>query len=239
LAISDDPTRDGLSALSRFFVGDATMGDTLQRVIDLAVVAVPPVAYTGISMLVDGKVTTSVFSDPEVPEIDEAQYRANSGPCVDAFRDGVVYAIPSTERDDRWPEFSRAALAHGVRSTLSLPLLVGEGSVGALNFYSTQEDGFSDEDQRNSETFALQAAVVLANAQAYWDARTLNEHLAEAMRSRATIEQAKGILMAQSNVGPDAAFELLRSASQRENRKLREIAQDLVDRHSGTPPGAG
>ena len=127
-----------------------------------------------------------------------------------------------------------------MRSTLSLPLLVGEGSVGALNFYSTKEDGFSDEDRRNSATFALQAAVVLANAQAYWDARTLNEHLAEAMRSRATIEQAKGILMAQSNVGPDAAFELLRSASQRENRKLRDIAQELVDRHSGTTsPGAG
>lgn len=112
--------------------------------------------------------------------------------------------------------------------------------MGALNLYSTLEDGFSDADRQNSEAFAVQSAVVLANAQAYWDARTLSEHLTEAMRSRATIEQAKGILMAQSKVGSDAAFDLLRSASQRENRKLRDIAQDLVDRQSGTTsPGAG
>jgi GAF domain-containing protein len=151
---------------------------------------------------------------------------------VDAFRDGKVYGIPSTERDDRWPVFSRTALEHGVRSTLSMPLLVGDDCVGALNFYSEKEDGFSDVDRENGATFALQAAVVLANAQAYWEARALSENLTEAMRSRATIEQAKGILIAQSSVEPDHAFEILRSASQRENRKVRDIAQDLVDRHS-------
>jgi GAF domain-containing protein len=232
LATSNDPIRDSLAALSRFFFGDSTMGDTLQRVIDLAVLAVPPAAYTGLSMLVDDKVTTSVFSDAEVAEVDEAQYAAGTGPCLDAFRDGVVNAIPSTERDVRWPAFSRRALDHGIRSTLSLPLMVGDDSVGALNFYSRQEDGFSAEDRQNGQIFAVQAAVVLANAQAYWDARSLSERLTEAMHSRAAIEQAKGILIAQSRISPDAAFELLRAASQRENRKLREIAQELVDRHS-------
>ena len=231
MATSEDPVRESLAALSRFFVGDATMGDTLRRVIELVVVAMPPATYAGISMLVDDKVTTSVFSDPEVPEIDQAQYSAGTGPCLDAYRDGEVHRIASTERDDRWPEFCRTAVEHGIRSTLSLPLRVGDDSVGALNLYSTLEDGFSKEDQANGETFALQAAVVLANAQAYWDARTLGEHLAEAMQSRATIEQAKGILMAQSNVGPDAAFEMLRSASQRENRRLRDVAQALVDHY--------
>ncbi len=233
MTTSDDPVRDSLATLSRFFVGDQTMKDTLQRVIELAAVAVPPARYTGISMIVDDRVVTSVFNDEEVLEIDEAQYRAGTGPCIDAFRRGEVYVITSTERDDRWPEFCRTARDHGVRSTLSLPLVVGDDSVGALNFYSQQEDGFSKDDQENGETFALQAAVVLANAQAYWDARTLSEHLNEAMRSRATIEQAKGILMAQSNVGADEAFDLLRSASQRENRKLRDVAQGLVDRYGG------
>jgi AmiR/NasT family two-component response regulator len=50
------------------------------------------------------------------------------------------------------------------------------------------------------------------------------------MESRATIEQAKGILIAQSHVSPDEAFQLLVRASQRENRKLREIAAEIVDR---------
>lgn len=43
--------------------------------------------------------------------------------------------------------------------------------------------------------------------------------------------------MAQSNVTPDEAFELLKRASQRENRKLRDLAHELVERHSGRPPG--
>jgi GAF domain-containing protein len=233
---SDDPIRDGLASLSRYFVGDSTMGETLQRVIDLAEAAVPPAAYTGITMLVDDEVATSVFSDPEVLEIDRAQYAAGTGPCIDAFREGVVHRIRSTEREDRWRTFCKTALEHGVRSTLSLPLVVSDKSVGALNLYSEHEDGFTDLDEANAQTFALQAAVVLANAQAYWDARTMSEDLAEAMRSRATIEQAKGILMAQSSIPPDAAFDLLVRASQRENRKLRDVAQALVDRHSGQTP---
>jgi AmiR/NasT family two-component response regulator len=50
-----------------------------------------------------------------------------------------------------------------------------------------------------------------------------------AMESRAVIEQANGVLMAQRHVDTDQAFEILRQASQRYNRKLREIAQGIVD----------
>jgi AmiR/NasT family two-component response regulator len=72
---------------------------------------------------------------------------------------------------------------------------------------------------------------VLVNASAYWQASHLSEQLAEAMRSRAVIEQAKGILMARSpQLSADEAFDVLRRASQRENVKLRDIAQRIVDR---------
>jgi GAF domain-containing protein len=228
-----DEVERGLDALTQFLVGDTTMSQTLQRVIDLAAEAVPAAAYTGVTMLVDDTVTTSVFSDPDVPEIDQAQYESGNGPCLDAFRHGKLYEIPSTTNDATWPEFSQAALAHGIRSTLSMPLIAGGSAVGALNFYSEAEAGFLDADRRKGGQFAVQAAVVLANAQAYWDARTFGENMQEAMRSRATIEQAKGILMAQSKVGPDDAFEMLKMASQRENRKLRDVAQGLVNRYSG------
>ena len=68
------------------------------------------------------------------------------------------------------------------------------------------------------------------------------EHLRKAMESRATIEQAKGVLMATMRIGPDAAFSVLVAASQRENRKLREIAERLVAAQelpdpSGSGPG--
>ena len=55
------------------------------------------------------------------------------------------------------------------------------------------------------------------------------EQLKTALLSRATIEQAKGILMSTNHCSPDEAFEILVKASQRENAKLRNIARRIVD----------
>lgn len=52
--------------------------------------------------------------------------------------------------------------------------------------------------------------------------------LRKAMESRATIEQAKGIIIATSGCSPDEAFALLVRQSQHENRRLRTVAEDLV-----------
>jgi GAF domain-containing protein len=228
-----DPIRESFAALSAFFVGGATMQETLDRVTAFAEQAVPESVMTGITMLVDGRPATAVFTDPESPEIDTAQYKTGEGPCLEAFRTQQVQTIEDTESDDRWPEFCRTAADHGVRSTLSMPLAVNGESVGALNFYARKVGAFGLVQADIAKGFADQAAIVLANAQAYWDARTLSEQLREAMASRAEIEQAKGVIMAQSGIPADAAFEVLVRASQRENRKLRDIAADIVRRASG------
>ena len=64
-------------------------------------------------------------------------------------------------------------------------------------------------------------------------ARELAENLDIAMRTRAVIEQAKGILMSQRRCDATEAFDLLAAASQRSNRKLRDIAQGIVDGVAG------
>lgn len=228
----EDPLRESVETLSRYFVGRVSLGDTLQTVVDLSVRAVPSADMAAITMLVDDKVTTAVFSDPAAPDIDQAQYRSGRGPCVEAFRTGTPVVIPSLVDDDRYPEFAAAALERGVASSLSLPLQAREQTLGALNYYSRRDKAFTDESADPANTFAAQAAVVLANAQAYWDARELSDNLTAALASRATIDQAKGILMARSNVSADEAFDMLRMASQRENRKLRDIAAEIVARYN-------
>jgi GAF domain-containing protein len=226
--MSDIPFGDSISALSRFFVGDATMGETLSRVADLACTAVPSADLVGLTMLVDGRPTTAVFTDETSPEIDSAQYESGDGPCLHAFRTKLPCRIDDTESDHQWPAFSEAAAAHGVRSVLSMPLLATHEGVGALNFYSRRPKAFSPDESDVAGLFAAQAAIVLANARAYWDAHELSQQLTEAMASRATIEQAKGILMGAQRCGPDEAFQILVRASQRENRKLRDIAEQVV-----------
>jgi GAF domain-containing protein len=227
--VAESPLTSSLAALSRFFVGDGTLQETLSRVADLTVEALPPVELAGITMMVEGRPETAIFTDEEAPEIDEAQYRTGEGPCLEAFRESRVIRIDSTLRDGPWEEFRETASAHGVRSTLSLPLLVDKEAVGALNLYSRTEHGFGDEEVETATLFASQAAIVLANAQAYWDARELSSGLSEAMKHRAVIEQAKGVLMAAEGLDEDAAFQVLVSASQRENVKLRDIAKRIME----------
>jgi GAF domain-containing protein len=225
-----DPLSRSLSALSRFFVGDGTLHETLSRVGHFAVEAVPAAAMTGLTMLVDGRARTGVFTDEAAPEIDSAQYETGIGPCLDSFRHQKVFRIDDTTTDDRWRPFSEAAAAFGIRSTLSIPLIANHEGIGALNFYSKAPNGFSTEAEEVASLFGVQAAVVLANAQAYWDAHLLSQNLAAAMQSRAVIEQAKGMLMGAQRCSADEAFQMLVRASQRENRKLREIAEDIVSR---------
>jgi hypothetical protein len=67
-AVADSPLTDSLSALSRFFVGDGTVEETLTRVADLTIEAVPPAELAGITMLVEGRQRTAIFTDETAPE---------------------------------------------------------------------------------------------------------------------------------------------------------------------------
>ncbi|HEX3795998.1 MAG TPA: GAF and ANTAR domain-containing protein [Acidimicrobiales bacterium] len=230
--------REGLEALTKFFVNDGTLGDTLLRVSEMAC-EVTPAKYAGITMMVDGSPQTGVFTHLEAPEIDEAQYATGAGPCLSAFRDRIVYRIDSTLEDDRWPAFASEAAKHGILATLSVPLVAREEGIGALNLYAEAVGAFGEEDERTVGLFADQASIVLSNAQVYWDARQLSENLKQAMESRDMISQAVGILMVTGRHSSTRAFEILKSASQRENRKVREIAEEIVTRVSGEADSPG
>jgi GAF domain-containing protein len=239
--LADSPLSASLAALSRFFVGDGTVEQTLTRVADLTVDAVPAADLVGITMIVEGRQRTAIFTDEAAPEIDQAQYDTGEGPCLAAFAERRITQIESTREPGPWPAFRQAAAARGVGSTMSFPLVVDKDSLGAMNLYSYRERAFGDGDRANGELFAVQAAIVLANAQAYWDAHELSVGLGEAMKHRAVIEQAKGILMGAQGIDEDAAFDMLTHASQRENAKLRDVAQRIVTNavKRGQPPRPG
>jgi GAF domain-containing protein len=189
-------------------------------------------------MTVDARPGTYVFTHPDVEHIDKPQYDTGDGPCVEAFRTGEVVIIGSVRESGPYSEFRRVALQHGLLSTMSLPMRASGQVVGALNLYARHEDAFDAEAARRLEPFTTDAAFLLLNHQAYWDARSLSENLQEAMRSRAVIEQAKGIIMATSRCSADEAFARLREQSQHENVKLRDLAAELV-RRADRPRGGG
>jgi len=219
-----------LTALSVHLIGRSPMSNTLMLVCHEARRAVPSARYVSISMPKGRRLTSSVLSDEKLQEIDRAQHASDDGPCVAAYRTGETVFLPSTCGSGPYPEFRSAAFRHGVLSVLSLPMHPGGDVLGALNLYAESEHAFTITDIESGEVFAAQAGVLVANAQAYWEAQSLAEHLAQAMASRAEIEQAKGIIMSATGLSPDEAFDQLREQSQHENVKVREIAAEIVRR---------
>ncbi len=127
--MSKRPSQESLRALTQFFVNDGTLGDTLLRVSEMAC-EITPAKYAGITMMVEGSPRTAVFTHTEAPEIDEAQYRIGEGPCMYAFRDQRVYRIDSTIDRRALARVRKQAAAHGILSTLSVPLAARGKSLG-------------------------------------------------------------------------------------------------------------
>jgi GAF domain-containing protein len=227
---NEAPLSESVAALTQYFVGDSTMEQTLTRVAELTTTAVPQAEFVGICMMVDGRIGTYIFTHPTVQEIDRAQYDTGDGPCLQAYATGEVISIASTENPTRYEKFCRVAHDNGILSTLSMPMqTTAHRTIGAMNLYAREENAFGADDEGVAKGFAMQAAFVLANAQAYWDARELHENLEVAMQSRAVIEQAKGMIMAALGCDEDRAFRTLIDESQHENLKLRDVARRVVE----------
>ncbi|HEY0386859.1 MAG TPA: GAF and ANTAR domain-containing protein [Gaiellales bacterium] len=178
-------------------------------------------------------------TDRRLVALDDAQYESGAGPCIAVLdRHEPIYLEDATEPDGRWMHFARTAEHLGVASSLSLHLPVeGETVAGSLNLYARRRVRLGDEDIRAALPFAAHVAAAVESIDAYRSTVKLAQNMAEAMRSRAVIEQAKGMLMAEHQVDADQAFTMLVKVSQRGNVKLREVARRLVHSRSGSEPG--
>jgi len=220
---------DQLAELAALLLSNETLDSALGHVADIAVRAIPACDAAGVSLLEGGQVTTAATSGSLVQRVDDHQYAAGEGPCLETLRTGEPRRSPSLEADTRWPKFRPPALGEGVVSCLSLPLVIGNhGTSGALNMYSTNRP-FEQADEDVGRRFAPSASVAVANARAYAKAQEVIEQLQEALQSRDVIGQAKGIIQAREGCGPDEAFERLRSMSQHRNVKLRDLARAVVE----------
>ncbi|WP_248581839.1 GAF and ANTAR domain-containing protein [Nocardioides sp. InS609-2] len=220
-----------LAALGQFVVSEQSLHESLQRVAELSVRVVYGADGAGVTWVVTGKPSTVTVAGDFVRRIDEIQYALDEGPCLQAFRTQQLVLIESLELEKRWPRFTAAALGHGLRGVVAVPLTAHGAQLGALNIYALQAWAFDEASAGTAALFGEQAAIVLANAEAFTRARTAAVNLREALTSRAVIDMAKGIVMAQRGCDPDEAFDHLRQLSQTQHRKLRD-ASDLVDEMS-------
>ena len=220
-----------LRELSRVVLVDRSLSDVLTEVTRIAARGIPGAEATSITLLRDDKAFTAAHHGEMALAADELQYEHGYGPCMDAGRGGVLLRVDDMHTEERWPDYvAHVVTATPVRSSLSVPLPYQGSSIGALNNYSTKPAAFATpESLQAGLEVAEVVAVAVANADAHHQLGEQARNMRLAMESRAVIEQAKGVLMSQRHVTAEQAFEILREASQRYNRKLRDIARGIVE----------
>ncbi|MCV7423476.1 GAF and ANTAR domain-containing protein [Mycobacterium yunnanensis] len=228
-------TSRAVEALRRLQDAEEPLDEVLTRVAETAVKAILDADAVTITVLPkDGDAHTAAFTDEQMVEVDTRQYESGRGPCLEAARRRMPVRVVVDVEEDRWPEFVAAAKAHGVRATLSAPLLVGDVGadremVGSLNVYSRTTSAFDSFDEELVRLFTVAASMAITNAQRWQQTRDTVSQLERALSSRSIIDQAKGVLRLLYDLDADEAFAMLVKQSQDRNVKLYTVAEDILE----------
>jgi GAF domain-containing protein len=229
--VNNNEPLDLSKALTEFSIiklSDTDLNGVLDKVTGLAKRTIPGAEEVSVTLMRNRKAYTAAYTGEFALRLDESQYAAGRGPCLDASIAAAILTVDDMGAEKRWPRWAAHALEVGARSSLSVGLPAQEVLTGALNMYATKPRAFDDDTIALAETFARYAAVALANAHVYDATANLAKQMRDAMESRAVIEQAKGIIMGDRHCTADEAFAILTKISQDTNHKLRYVAATLV-----------
>ena len=217
-----------LGELARSLEHEEDSAGTLASVVASAIDLIPGVEEASISVVTGRKRVTSQAASSELPRrVDALQAEVGEGPCLSAVYEQQTVRVADMGTEARWPRFAQRALEAGAGAMLSFQLFVEGDNLGALNLYARVPGAFDDESEHVGLLFATHAAVAFAAVQE-------QDQFRASLATRDLIGMAKGILMERYRITGDRAFALLVRASQDTNRKLRDVADELV--HSGRLP---
>lgn len=225
-------TTDAYKALAEVVLVGRPLDDVLNQVATIAQNSIPGSEASSITLMRVDKAWTAAYSGGLALEADELQYKEGYGPCMDAGRTGMPMVVTDMRTEERWPTYTPRVLERGVLSSLSVPLPFQGLTIGALNNYSREANAFGDEALTLAGEITIYIGIAVMNADAHAEASTAAKNMQLALESRKTIDMALGILIAKQHCSPEEAFAILSKASQHHNRKLRELAHDLVQSES-------
>jgi hypothetical protein len=201
--------------------------ELLDSAAGLAVAALHACRFAAVVAPADGRLMAIAASDPDALRFEQLQTQLGEGPSVDAAASGLVVSVADLTRETRWSEFVPRALAADVRSVLSIATAPERAAV--LSLYADEPRAFGADVLTRVAPFVAHIRLVLGTFRVHDQDATIIEQLRAGLESRTVIGQAQGILMERERITPEAAFAILRTASQHTNVKLREIAARVVE----------
>jgi GAF domain-containing protein len=206
-------------------VEEDDFGRTLERFVNRVATTIPGCADALITVRsqtgVDSVASTSTLGfDPILP-----------GPIIESVTFDEPRKLDDVGTDQRWPAFAVGLANAGYQSCLSLPLSTRGDDTAVLTLLSDTPDQFVDSAYDVVLLLTLHAGAVFDNASLYHDSSRLVAQLRTALRTRALVGRAQGLLMRHLDYDTDRAFAALTRASQNSNTKLRDLAGLIVSAH--------
>ena len=154
-------------------------------------------------------------SKPNIPV-----HRSLLGRVVKGRKPLVIRDV-TKERGYAYRELARR---EGLRSLVSVPLMIKDLVIGVFNLYSSQERSFSREEMQLLTSVANQAAVAIQNAKLMSEAISMRE----ALKTRKIVERAKGILLKEENLAEAEAYRRIQKKSMKLRKSMREISEAII-----------
>jgi len=216
----------------------AGSGDLLRRALELGRDVALDTVGCSVTTIDGDRYQTPLYSDGVALDLDRAQYESGDGPCMAAAREGRSHYFDALTNGDRFPGFAEAAIARGVRSSISLPL-TGPVLPSAINLYASSRFAFDAERPRAvADLLARCVSALLAHPHlAESAAAPAPTARLEAAQARAQlIAEAQEVLMAGRTLTQPEALNLLIRRGRAERRSIFAVASDVIQA-GGVQPG--
>jgi hypothetical protein len=225
---AEDLGYEAAELLSLVTAGEAR---SLNKLTQIAVSQVPGCSAANASIWRDGEMTATAATHPGSAWLTEFQLEVGSGPLIAAVDDKITVSCPDTLDEARWPEFAREALRLGIRCSVHL---VGElpPLTLVISLFAVRSRVLDVDSAPMARMLAVFGQAALASTLVYDQTQRTASQLQGAVASRATVDQAKGILMHALGCDADRALDHLRRESQRRHVKVTEVAAQVIATHA-------
>jgi transcriptional regulator with GAF, ATPase, and Fis domain len=216
--------------LADSLVDDFDMVELLTTLADRCV-EVLDVSAAGLMLAApEGDLRAVASSSEAMRMVELFELQTQEGPCLDCYRTREpVLNQHLGEAQSRWPRFAPVAIEAGFNSVHALPMRLRGDVIGALNLFRADRAEMDEADLITGQALADVATITILQQRAATESRLVNEQLSHALNSRIVIEQAKGVLAERAHLGMQAAFSRMRNHARRNNLKLVDVAEGVVN----------
>lgn len=159
---------------------------------------------------------------------DQAEARAETGPCVDSIDLGTIQVVPVVADTMGWHAWRAQTLSEGFVSALAVPAFVNDDVAVALNLYSRAPDPWNNELLTAADGYAQLAASLVALHLELAELEDATAGLYRQLSDTAAIERAVGAVMHSNDTSENEARRIIESASRNRNVTQRDVAETIL-----------